>query len=273
MNDVRSCFVARPGFYLCSVDYSQLELCTLAQVVYDAGCGSVLRDAINSGRDLHLDLACSLRGWDYHGAKARKKEEPYASGRQAAKAANFGYPGGLGVRRFVAYAWQSYGVRMTESESRSIQRAWRERWPDVAEWQRRCGAAIDQYGSLGVKLDRTGFERGGCKYTEACNTQFQGLAAAGAKAALWNVVRGANSIYPVAFVHDEIIAEVPIETAHENAESLARIMIESMRVYTPDVTITAEPALMERWYKGAETVRDAQGRLQPWYPPQKASAA
>jgi hypothetical protein len=42
-------------------------------------------------------------------------------------------------------------------------------------------------------------------------------------------------------------------------------MVESMKVYTPDVAIEAPPALMRRWYKGADPVyRD--GRLVPWEP-------
>ena len=45
---VRECFVARPGALLCSVDYNQLELCTLAQVCLEAfGPGSSkMADAI-----------------------------------------------------------------------------------------------------------------------------------------------------------------------------------------------------------------------------------
>jgi hypothetical protein len=39
-----------------------------------------------------------------------------------------------------------------------------------------------------------------------------------------------------------------------------------MSEYLPDVPVTATPALMERWYKGAEAVYDPAGQLSPWRP-------
>jgi hypothetical protein len=39
-----------------------------------------------------------------------------------------------------------------------------------------------------------------------------------------------------------------------------------MSMYITDVPIIAEPVLMRRWYKNAETVRDESGRLICWEP-------
>lgn len=267
-NGIRECFVPRPGYYYCSVDYSQLELCTLAQVVYDMGCGSVLRDAINADLDLHMHFAAIMRGWDYDAVVKDKKKEPYKSARQGAKAANFGFPGGLGARKFVTYARDSYGVALTEEQARTYQEMWRRMWVDAYEYQRRTGSACDSAGFVGVVVDRTGFARGGCRYTEACNTQFQHLAAAGAKRACWRLVKesAVSELRPLAFIHDEVIAEVPIDVAHELATLQAKVMREEMSALVPDVKISADPALMERWYKEAETVYDANGLLIPWTP-------
>jgi len=66
------------------------------------------------------------------------------------------------------------------------------------------------------------------------------------------------------FVHDELIVECPEETAPEAADEVSRLMIEAMEEYTPDVPIEAEPALMRRWSKNAESIRDANGRLEVW---------
>ena len=71
----------------------------------------------------------------------------------------------------------------------------------------------------------------------------------------------------VGFIHDEIIAEVPSHKAAEAADELARIMREQMQRYTPDVPIKTSVALMDRWYKNAEEVRDRRGTLQVWRPP------
>lgn len=267
MPGVRECFTPRPGYYFCSVDYSQLELCTLAQIVYDSGCGSNMRDAINNDIDLHMQFAAQIQGWDYSQVVGQKKQEPYKAARQGAKAANFGFPGGLGRNRFVGYAKDNYGVVVSISEAAEYQAAWRAQWPDVWDYMRQTGAAIDETGDgvIGVRIDRSGFERGRCKYTEANNTPFQGLAAHGAKRALWRLLKESFvlDMWPVCFVHDEVIAEVPIDNAHEVAERQAQIMVDGMSEVVPDVKITAEPALMRRWEKEAET-RYESGRLVPW---------
>src|SRR6185503_12335028 len=62
------------------------------------------------------------------------------------------------------------------------------------------------------------------------------------------------------------------QTAHLWAPRLGVVMVESMREYTPDVRVDAPPALMRRWWKGAEPTyitptghirgaRDAKGKL------------
>ncbi len=76
---------------------------------------------------------------------------------------------------------------------------------------------------------------------------------------------------PVCFIHDEIIMETPIAQAHEAALEQERVMCEAMSMYTPDIPIRASPALMRRWYKGADRAFDAHGRLIPWEPKKKAT--
>ena len=44
-----------------------------------------------------------------------------------------------------------------------------------------------------------------------------------------------------------------------------------MKRFVPDVTITAEPALMTRWRKKAKPVFE-NGRLVPWEPKKKEAA-
>src|SRR5262249_3121087 len=101
------------------------------------------------------------------------------------------------------------------------------------------------------------------------NTMFQGLAADGAKEALWQVARRCyerryrgNALHgsrPILFLHDELILEVPEDRAPEAADELARVMVESMRLWVRDVPIKAEPRLMDRWRKDAKEVRGADG--------------
>ena len=73
---------------------------------------------------------------------------------------------------------------------------------------------------------------------------------------------------PVAWVHDELITEIPDdEWIHERSYEIARIMRESMSSVLPDVRVGAQPAVMERWNKKAETVLNQEGRLQIWREP------
>ncbi len=66
-----------------------------------------------------------------------------------------------------------------------------------------------------------------------------------------------------AFIHDEIVGEAREDCAHEVSHEVARIMVDSMRIVTPDVAVRAEPCLMLRWDKNAKTVYE-DGRLVPW---------
>ena len=63
----------------------------------------------------------------------------------------------------------------------------------------------------------TGRVRGRVGFTQARNTPFQGLAADGAKLALWALIRAGYRV--VAFIHDEIIVELPEEGVDHAAEA------------------------------------------------------
>jgi hypothetical protein len=74
-----------------------------------------------------------------------------------------------------------------------------------------------------------------------------------------------GNVRPVIFAHDEIISEIrkgPEMSAA--AFEQARIMKESFQEFTPDVRVEAEPALMDRWWKGADKVVNDKGELQIW---------
>ena len=114
--------------------------------------------------------------------------------------------------------------------------------------------------------------RGGVTFTQACNTFFSGLSADACKLALFEVSKRSyintnSSLYgsrPVMYIHDEIIMESPIDKAPQAADELALVMREKMRLYTPDIPIKTTVAIMDRWYKDAEEVRDKDGNLLVW---------
>lgn len=107
---VRECIMARFGRVFCDVDFAAIELCTLAQVCLWVLGRSHIADTINATGDpgmLHTALAASMRGvsteqmqaWLTGSDKVLKLEAKKY--RQAAKALNFGLPGGMGAAKLV----------------------------------------------------------------------------------------------------------------------------------------------------------------------------
>ncbi len=114
---VRECFVPREGWAFFSIDYSALELCTLAQTCLDLFGYSRLADTINSGKDPHALLGSTMLGISYDEMidRVKVKKEKFATDvRQASKPGNFGFGGGMGAPKFVlaqrkANAGDTYG--------------------------------------------------------------------------------------------------------------------------------------------------------------------
>ena len=273
---VRPCFVPRRGWVYVTCDYGAAELVSLAQVTYSLIGHSDMMDAIIAGRDLHLDLGAQLLGIDYATALARHDAGDKAVGdaRQFAKIANFGFPGGLGVQAFLSFA-KGYGYRATEQEAQEIRDAWFDRWSEMRPYFALISEITDPVtGSGKIEQYRSGRVRGRLRFTQAANGYFQGLTADYAKDALWQVTlrcyaEPSSALYGcrvVNFVHDEIIIEAPEDVASAAGDELAEVMVDAAQAWLPNVPITASPAIMRRWYKGAKTVRDAQGVLQPWEP-------
>ena len=291
----RDCFVPRKGKVFASIDYSALEMCTLAQVCLSLFGFSRMAESINAGRDLHCGFAGQVlrsRGFDltdddverilgkglYEGQLPHKDHPYYAEckkARQEAKAGNFGFPGGLGVAAFVKFAKGS-GVTLSFNQADALRKAWFERWEEMRPYFDMISDATDNSidGRFTVRQLGSNRLRGGCSYTSGANTWFQGLAADGAKAAMWELYKACyidhtSPLYGVrmwAFIHDEFLFEGPEETAHIWAPVASDLMVKAMKKYCPDVAIGAEPALMYRWLKDAEPVYDNTGKLIPWTP-------
>ncbi len=275
---LRECFIPRPGFVYCSVDFASAELRTVAQVQLWALGKSKLAAALNEGVDVHCQLAATILGCSYEEVVANKKVGKYAKARQLAKAGNFGGWGFLQPKKLMLTVNRDAATpedRIDLNTADKILKAWSKTWDadDYFNWCRQmCGengrgwATIRQFVSNRI--------RGRVDFTALCNTWFSGLAADAFKAALFDltvecyldetsVLYGAR---PVLAVHDEIIAEIPEGNMHAGAYRMRDIMVEAFKRYTPDVVCEAEPALMRRWYKAASEAFDANGKLIPWEP-------
>jgi DNA polymerase I-like protein with 3'-5' exonuclease and polymerase domains len=107
--DVRNCFIPRPGFKICSIDYSGLELCSAAHQLYSTLGYSYMRDSLNEGdspTDMHSKLAAKIKKVSYDDFVSHKKEPEYKDARQKAKPINLGFPGGIGYDTMRHLMWR-----------------------------------------------------------------------------------------------------------------------------------------------------------------------
>lgn len=286
VNRLRACFAPRLGYLYCSVDFTGAELVALAQVCFRVLGYSKLRDALNQGQNLHTRLAARFVGCSYDEAvkRLKAKDPVLVSARQGAKPVNFGLPGMMGPATLVFAAHKDFvffceltGLRKRCDGSRcrdclnlamEYTRLFKEEWSEVPEYHRWVFNNLEDPW----RTPCTGFLRGGLFPSEAANHPFQHLTSRMAKSALIAVAKAcytdrnspAFGSRPWAFAHDEILVEVPVVVALQAADEVCRIMLASAGRWVPDVTLTSEPALMTRWWKGAECVRDSAGVLQVW---------
>lgn len=112
----------------------------------------------------------------------------------------------------------------------------------------------------------TGRLRANATFCARHNTLFQGLAADGAKLALWRLWREGYRI--ANFIHDEMLIEVPADSdLKHHSDRVCEIMVGAMQEVVPDVKIKVECVASDRWCKQAQPIYDPiDGRLLPWPP-------
>lgn len=119
---IRDCFDAPPGMVVLLADFSQGELRVVACVANE----KAMIAAYQNGLDLHAVTGAQLGGVKYDEFIAWKDSEDaklaklFDDLRQQAKAGNFGLLYGMGVEGFQAYAWASYGLKLTYDEAEKI---------------------------------------------------------------------------------------------------------------------------------------------------------
>jgi hypothetical protein len=275
VSDARSCIKPRPGHGFGLADYSAGELHTLAQVCRDKFGYSKLGDMLNAGIDVHLWFGALAygKGTTYEDALVRYKagDKEVKAWRQSAKPIVFGRPGGMGKRKMVVTARKSYGVKFSEAEADRLMKLYDQSFPEVAQLFALVSSMQEGDKRILIQQVRSLRWRGGCTYSAACNTFFQGLLADGALEALARVAMECyvpgSALFGyriVAFVHDEIVIEGPLAGLAAATRRLAHIMEEELNKFTPDYPTPAEPVLTMVWSKDAKTVRNAQGELQLW---------
>ncbi len=272
--EFRSLFETTPGNRLITIDYGQIEMATWAQVCIARYGFSQVGKLMNLGVDPHIytgmyffaperadEWVPMVLSGEYEKGALMKAlanlldvpEKEIKNARNRAKPINFGLPGGLGWRKLQETALKSYNVVFTEEESKEAIERHKQIYPEYGIWMKEQSkfdtkTSITYYGdsrpadwtTYGGCVTITGRRRAYLSYNAWHNTQFQGLAADGAKLALLEAVR--RGIKIVNFVHDEIVAEAPDEVAEEHAAILQEVMRSQMERVIPDVKVTADVA-------------------------------
>lgn len=284
---IRECVVPRAGCAFISVDHGGLELCTVAQVIVNVLCTHDMADKINSGIDLHCNVAQYLTGWTYEETHARKEESAVKNFRQVGKVVNFGRFGYMGAETLVHYAKHSYHVDLSEvapasftgdpderalAFAKSLIVLWGKALPEGPQYLAYAKRLQEGTGGRELVIPGCTIKRRGISLAAAANTGFQGLGAVLEAYVGWQIARciylkigalGRSGARLCNFVHDEFILEVPLAWVTEVAAQLEEIMANAPKRYLPDVRISSEAIAMLRWSKNAKRIVD-NGELIPW---------
>lgn len=236
---IRECFIPRSEHIYVIADYSTVELCTLAQTCINRFGSSKMAELINSGVDLHSWFAGKIL--------SKPIEEISKTERLYAKACNFGFPGGLGVKQFLSYAKSTYGIGdLSFQRAKELKELWLSSFPEMKKYLEAEKGSF--FGSLTTAKTITGRIRTNCTYTQSKNFPFQGLAADGSKLALYRLIR--ENFRVVNYIHDEFVVEIQKDSQMENKmKTIVKIMIDEMNVVCPQVSIRVESALAPCWRK------------------------
>lgn len=243
---IRERCIARPETDWSSVDYAALEAHTLGQVLYWTVGESVMADTLNNDLDPHAMFAGKMVGKTYEEILAllATKDGYTKDVRQATKAGNYGFPGGMSAPKFVQ-AKRKEGLRicltMHTAEKCGLEKLNKWNGHEITPTCKACCLAaedlrvnwMDLFHEMPkffdwikqtLRMNDNTLEqfvskrlRGGLRFTNGANTMFQGLAADGAKRA---VIRMTEEMYldtesplyssrMIVFSHDETILEIP----------------------------------------------------------------
>ena len=132
--DIRSLFTAPKGRVFFEADYSQLELRIAAHYAKEPTMLKIYRE----GGDIHTMTATIMTG-----GKEPTKEE-----RSKAKAVNFGFLYGMSAKKFVDYAYDSYGVSFSLKEAEHYRDAFFMKYSRLLPWHKEQEELCEMLGGV-----------------------------------------------------------------------------------------------------------------------------
>jgi DNA polymerase-1 len=217
---VRKAFVADPGHFLLSVDYSQVELRIVAHMADD----QAMLDAFRANQDIHATTAAAIFGTSL--------EQVTKEQRRHAKAINFGLIYGMSVFGLTRT------TELTLAESEDFVAAYFRKFPGVKQYLDQSRVQATQQGFVETLLGRRRYFPGlktesnpntrGREEREAINAPIQGTAADIMKIAMIHLpeklAQVGLSARILLQVHDELVLECPQSELKETARIVCQVM-------------------------------------------------
>ena len=231
--EVRGGFVAKEGYKLIGIDYSQIELRLLAHFSGD----EAMVEAFRTGKDIHKETALKLFG-----------EEEAVAKRGVAKSINFGLLYGMGPKRLS----ETIGISM--KEAKSYIESYFATFPTIKNYLTAVADNAKEKGFVQTLLGRKRFfdfeHANAMQYAgylrEAVNTVFQGSAADLIKLSMNKIMTTLvdDEAKLLLQIHDELIFEVKEEKAEAFAKAAQNVMEE---IYTLKVPLKVSIAIGNNW--------------------------
>ena len=231
--EIRKGFIAKEGFVLVGVDYSQIELRLLAHFSQD----KAMVEAFCQNLDIHRQTALKLFGEEFADAK-----------RGVAKSINFGLLYGMGAKKL------SDTLGISQAEAKSYIESYFTTFPTIKEYLSSIATFAKQEGYVQTLLGRRRYfdfeHANGMQYAmyerEAINTVFQGSAADLIKLAMNQIIKEyvGDDVKLLLQIHDELICEVKEDKAEAFVQGVRGLM---ENIYTLHVPLRVSVAVGKSW--------------------------
>lgn len=231
--EIRVGFIARDGFNLVGIDYSQIELRLLAHFSKD----NALVNAFNEDKDIHLETAIKLFG-----------EENAKEKRNIAKSINFGLIYGMGARKL------SRTINVSQAEAKGYIDNYFNLFPTVKNYLSKIEEDAKRNGYIETLFGRRrNFDFANAtpmilaSYSrEAVNAVFQGSAADLIKLAMNEIFyKLVNEDAKLLLqIHDELIFEVKENYTDEFSKKASEVM---ENIYTLNVPLKTAVNIGKNW--------------------------
>lgn len=237
---IRQAFVAKPGYKILAVDYSQIELRIMAHLSGD----QALLDAFREGKDIHAATAAEILGLAIDDVTTEQ--------RRRAKAINFG----------LIYGMSAFGLAkqldMGRNEAQDYMNVYFERYPGVLEYMESTRNSAAEQGYVetlfGRRLylpdikARNGLRRKAAERA-AINAPMQGTAADIIKFAMiavdeWVQQQPQGQVSLLMQVHDELVFEVEVSVLDSVTAKVRQLMEQAATLAVP---LIAETGYGDNW--------------------------